>query len=395
MTGEQDRGRSGFSRVRRAFSEAGERLAVWWWPLLQQTAAATIAWVLAEHVVDHHQPFFAPIAAVVALNASFGERGTNALRLLEGVLVGIAVGELTIAVLGAGYGSLALALFVAMSVARAVGGTNLTLAQAAAGAILTVAVPNVEGGIDRVVDALIGAAVALVFTQILFSPEPVRLLRRAEAAALTAMADGMRLTARSLADNDDDLASEALDALRTVRDRLSELARVRRASTRVARHSLVWRGRTDPVVQEKENAEQLDLLGDSTVMLTRGAVATSTAGRAVLAPYIAELADTLGDLSQRPGERSTRQEAVDRLVRLTERLTPQTVHEIPREEQPALDTALVLTRVVVSDVLTFAGVDPQQASRLTLKGLDWFGADRPPRRALSTLGRLMRKPQGD
>jgi hypothetical protein len=34
--------------------------------LLQQALAAAVAWVLATHVVDHHQPFFAPMAAVVA-----------------------------------------------------------------------------------------------------------------------------------------------------------------------------------------------------------------------------------------------------------------------------------------------------------------------------------------
>ena len=48
-----------------------------------------------------------------------------------------------------------------------------------------------EAGFQRLVDALIGAGVALVFTQIRFSPEPVALLRRAEAAALADMADGL------------------------------------------------------------------------------------------------------------------------------------------------------------------------------------------------------------
>jgi uncharacterized membrane protein YgaE (UPF0421/DUF939 family) len=86
--------------------------------------------------------------------------------------------------LGGGYGTLALATFVAMAIARALGGARVTVAQAAAGAILTVAVANGEAGPDRLVDALIGAGVALVFSQLLFSPEPVALLRRAEAAAL-------------------------------------------------------------------------------------------------------------------------------------------------------------------------------------------------------------------
>jgi uncharacterized membrane protein YgaE (UPF0421/DUF939 family) len=48
------------------------------------------------------------------------------------------------------------------------------------------------------VDALIGVGVALVFSQLLFVPEPLRLLRRAEGAVLSTLADGLRLTADAL-----------------------------------------------------------------------------------------------------------------------------------------------------------------------------------------------------
>src|SRR4051812_26140318 len=67
------------------------------WRSLQGTAAAIIAWGLAKQVGGGHDPFFAPIAAFIALNAPLGERGLNAVRLLAGVLLGIAVGEATVA----------------------------------------------------------------------------------------------------------------------------------------------------------------------------------------------------------------------------------------------------------------------------------------------------------
>ena len=50
---------------------------------------------------------------------------------------------------------------------------------------------NGEVGTQRLVDALIGVGVALLFSQVLFSPEPLALLRRAEAAALADMAEGL------------------------------------------------------------------------------------------------------------------------------------------------------------------------------------------------------------
>ena len=145
-----------------------------------------------------HDPFFAPIAAVVALNAPQGDRGSNAVRLLLGVVVGIVVGELAVAVGGGGYGSVAAATFVAMIIAVVFGAQRLVIAQAAVGAILTVTSAEGHVGTERLVDALIGAGVALVISQVLFPPEPVKLLRRAEMATLATLAAGLALVAHAL-----------------------------------------------------------------------------------------------------------------------------------------------------------------------------------------------------
>lgn len=74
-------------RLRAAVREvpaARERVRVDLRPILQQTCAATGAWLISRHLVHHHEPLFAPVAAVLALNASRCERGANAVRLLLG-----------------------------------------------------------------------------------------------------------------------------------------------------------------------------------------------------------------------------------------------------------------------------------------------------------------------
>src|SRR5689334_21148010 len=114
---------AGAQSLQRVVADAG--------PLLQGTAAATAAWLIAEYLIDHPAPFFAPVAAVVALNASLGERGRKALGLVQGVIVGIALGELTLVTLGAGYGSLAVAVLVSTAVVRAFNGARIAVAQAA------------------------------------------------------------------------------------------------------------------------------------------------------------------------------------------------------------------------------------------------------------------------
>jgi hypothetical protein len=341
--------------------------------VIQGTAAATAAWVIANYIIDHHEPFFAPIAAVIALNAPLGERGLNALRLLAGVVVGIAAGEAATLVLGGGYGTLAVATFTAMTAARAVGGARVTMAQAAAGAILTVAVANGEAGTERLEDAFIGAGVALVFSQFLFSPEPVALLRRAEAAALADMAGGLDLTALALERGDADLADRALLRMRDLRDHLADLGRTRQASERVARRSAVWRSQRAPVVRERENAGHLDLLGGSCLLLARTASAADLSQRGRLAKTVRELADTLEELAQEPGDHITRQRAADRALTVARGLG-----DASPGDGLLSAAATFSVRMVAADIMVFAGVDEAEVEAAVRKGAQELDVPEPP-----------------
>lgn len=334
------------------------------WPLLQGAVAATAAWVIAKYVFDHEQPFFAPIAALVALNTSLGERGLNAVRLLQGVFLGILVGEATLAILAGGAGSMALGIFVATALARAFGGTRIVVAQAAVSAILTIAVANAEAGLERLSDALIGTGVALVFSQLLFSPEPVGLLRRAETAALEHMADGLILTARALEQDDDELAEQAIAELRELPDDVAELRRVRRASSRVARRTLVWRGHSALVVRESENADHLDLLGGSCLLLARFAPALTSPERQALEPCVRRLAAMLDELAHELADRETRQLAAERALAVA--------NAVPGADAPAGSTlagAVTGVRLVATDLMVFAGVNLDDAVEAVREGI--------------------------
>jgi uncharacterized membrane protein YgaE (UPF0421/DUF939 family) len=379
---------SSAARVRRRIASAGvhawRRVREDAWLLLQRTAAATLAWLLALQIGDHPDPFFAPIAAVVSLNTSLGERGLNALRLLLGVFVGILAGEITLVVLEGGYGSLATATFAAMAAARAFGGPPIVVAQAAAGAILTVAVAHGQGGVHRLIDALVGAGVALVFSQLLFTPDPLRLLHRAESEVLAGMAAGLHLAARSLAGDDREAADQAMKQLRDLRDRLAVLGKIRAASTRVARHSLAWRDHLKPAVHEQENAAQLDLLAVSCLTLTRTALATDPAEGRSLAETVREIADLLADLARSPGETSTRQSVVDRVPAVLRNLGG-----FESAPDPPLGPAVAAVRTVLDDVMLFAGVEPADAAAVIRKGTeDVHVSSAPPRSRVPFLSRF-------
>jgi hypothetical protein len=360
-------------RVRSFRRRAGRRLVAGAPRLLQGTAAATLAWVIARYVFDHQEPFFAPVAAVIALNTSLGERGRNTVRLLQGVFVGIAVGEVTLLALEGGYGSLALATFVAMGIAIVLGGTRIVVAQAAVGAILTVAIADAEAGVQRLADALIGAGVALVFSQVLFSPEPVALVRRAEAQALSDLADGLERTAEALERGDEELAERAMSGMRDVRDRLAELARTRQAGTRAARRSAVWRSQVAPVVRESENAGHLDVLGVSCIVLMRVAVASGAQGRDRLAPSIRQLSAALAELAEAPGDREIRQSAADRALAVSRPFA-----DSGTAADASLAAADVAVRMVAVDLMTFAGVEPGEAANAVDEGTGELAVPSPP-----------------
>lgn len=330
------------------------------WPIAQQTAAAVAAWVIAVRFAGHPEPFFAPIAAIVGLNVTLGRRGSNAVRLLIGVVVGIAVAELVVEFAGGGVWTLALATFFAMLIARAVDDQPIVVAQAAVSAVLITTFGSQEQGWERLVDALIGVGVALVFSQLLFAPEPLRLLRRAEGAVLSSLAEGLRLTAHALEQNNHQLADQATRQLRALRDDLVALNTVRAASARIVRHSLTWRMRAAQVALEKQRADQLDLLAGSGVMLARTAMATTDQERHSLTPAIRQLATALADMARDPGDGPARQRAADRALDLASWLI---VHAAAVPAQSALADACAAVRMIAIDVMVFAGMEPEQALR--------------------------------
>lgn len=340
---------------------------------MQTVLAATIAWLVAVHLVGHDDPFFAPIAAVSALSASLAERGLTALRLLLGVLLGILVGELTSAALGGGTLTLAIAIFCATALARVLGGARIVVVQAAAGAILTVVAADGAIGVQRMIDALIGAGVALSFSQLLFSPEPVALLRRAQRLALRDMADGLEMTARALERNVDSPAERAMRLLRQVRDRLTELGRVRKLSARSTRHSLVWRSRLELLAQESESASYLDLLGNSCLMLARSALLLDAPDSDRLAPHVRELSQALMDLAKGLDDRIARQKVADRAFEVTQAFPTAAAPTSAR-----LAPAISALRMVAADIMVFAGVEIEDARDAVRKGTQGFRVAAPP-----------------
>lgn len=175
------------------------------------TVAAALSWFIARALFGHPQPLFAAIAAIVCLSPGLPNHGRQAVGLVLGVATGIAVGEAALLVPDAFAAlRLGLATFVAIMIASAYGLLPVVPIQSGVSAILVLAIGADTAGAVRLLDVACGTAVGLIFSQVLFTPDPVKALREAERTLLDAIGDAFGYAEKALAANDQAGAQMAL-----------------------------------------------------------------------------------------------------------------------------------------------------------------------------------------
>jgi uncharacterized membrane protein YgaE (UPF0421/DUF939 family) len=265
-------------RVREQFAGASahgtERWRDAWESVILASVAASLAWLIAHKALGHPQPFFAPIAAAISLSTSRIQRSRRIVQMVGGVLIGIGVAEVLVALFGTGTVAIGVIAFATFTVAvlggAGVFGEGMMFAnQAAASAILVVALHRAGTGSERAIDALVGGGVALVLGVLLFPANPLRILRTAERSVLRTLAVAVE---QAVGPREQLRAGEedwTLTIGYTVHQRLAQLARARataHANVRIAPRR--WRLR--PVVDaENERTARLDLLANAVVGLVR------------------------------------------------------------------------------------------------------------------------------
>ena len=160
------------------------------WQVAQCAVAAAVAWLVAKHALGHEVPVFAPIAAVLALGTSYGQRLRRVAEITVGVAVGVLLADLLVALLGTGAWQLGLVVAMAMTAGILLDGGTMLVNQAAIQSIFVVALlPGTGGAFTRWTDALVGGLVALVAATIV----PAAALRRPREQASVVLRKQARL----------------------------------------------------------------------------------------------------------------------------------------------------------------------------------------------------------
>jgi uncharacterized membrane protein YgaE (UPF0421/DUF939 family) len=282
------------ARMRARFEEGNRRLQMSALPIAQCAVAAGGAWFVANDLVGHARPFFAPIAAVISLGVSLGSRLRRVAELVVGVSLGVLVGDLLILQIGSGAWQIMVVVALAMAAAVFADGATLLVAQAGASAVLvaTLLPPGDAGGLDRCIDALIGGTAGLLVAAVLPS-DPVGPVRREARALLDELAAVLARTADALRERDAEAASAALARARASQPLIDELRAALRGGHEVTRVSPLLRRRRRVLGRFAELAERADYAMRNARVLVRRTY-TALCDDEPAAP---ELADVLNELA--------------------------------------------------------------------------------------------------
>lgn len=274
---------------------------------LAATVASAVAWELSRALFGHPHPVFAAVTAIICLAPGLPNHGRQAVGVILGVVTGVLVGEAalllpdTIPTLRVG-----VATFGAIMIATAYGQPAVVPIQAGVSAMLVLAMGPDFAGTVRLLDVACGTTVGLLFSQILFTPDPVHQLRASERALLGSIASALVQAEAAFAANDQGRAQAALRRFSDAHASLTGLAlgvdNARVAATWSLRGRLVRRDLRGVA----ERFGRRSTRAYAAALLFGTALATAMqrrpgAGPATLAPGI-EAAIRLCDLGEAMGE---------------------------------------------------------------------------------------------
>ncbi|MFF5295546.1 FUSC family protein [Paractinoplanes globisporus] len=348
---------------------------------VQAGLGAGIAWFLAHDVIGRPAPFFAPIAAVITLASSVGQRARRTVELVIGVAIGIGIGDALILLIGSGPWQIGLVVLLAILVATAVGGGTPLVVQSASSAVLVATLTSASGlPWTRFFDALVGGGVGLVVMTVLLPLNPLSVVRRAADPALRALADGLHDVATGLRARDRDEIEATLVRLRAAETSFAAFSTaVTAARENVAFAPARWHTR-GALAQYVDGAAQVTYaLRNVRVLIRR--VSTGLGDEEKMPPVLATAIELLGDAVDLLRQEWAR---ADEPLAARERALGAVAEAAKAyDEGVGFSGGVVVAQIrsTATDLLRASGVDFAEAPRLVRRAAGWHNRPRATRRS--------------
>ncbi|MDG0813279.1 FUSC family protein [Cohnella rhizosphaerae] len=129
---------------------------------IKTALACGLSWVLAEAVMPHSYPYFAPIAAILTLQVTVADSIQKGLYRIVGIVVGIGISLLAGQWLSVNAWTVALVVLAGLAIANGMRLNAQIGAQIGVSALLVLAFGNANGyAAYRILETLLGSAVAV------------------------------------------------------------------------------------------------------------------------------------------------------------------------------------------------------------------------------------------
>lgn len=328
--------------------------------IAQCAIAAGLAWYIAKDLLGHPTPFFAPIAAVLSLGTSYGQRLRRVAEVTLGVAIGVLVGDLLVLSLGSGWWQLVVIVALAMSTAFLFDGGQLFTSQAAVQSIVvSTLVPDPGAALVRWTDALIGGGVALIAATVV-PAAPLRRPREQAAQVTRKVAELLRCSADVMQSQDLDPALQLLADARSTDFLIRELQAASDEGLAVVASSPFRIQHRHDQRRMADLVDPLDRALRNTRVLVRSTTVLVYRRREVPESY-AELTRALADavmvVARELAHNRTPTNAAPALLAVAHG-----TGELERSDVLSVEVLLAQLRSIIADLLLVTGMGPLEAS---------------------------------
>jgi uncharacterized membrane protein YgaE (UPF0421/DUF939 family) len=238
----------------------------------------------------------------------------------------------------------------------------MLLTEAAVSATLVATVSPSTHGFPptRLTDALVGGAIALIFSQLLFPVHPVRVVREAAEAIVAELADTLCDLAAAVEGRDLEAAEDALVKARRINTDWSRFEQALDMGREAARFAPRHRRRRERYRMYREIGLPLGLMVRDIHVLARGVVRALTIGDALPARIVEALRDLARAtrcLSGRLGGEDDDAQVRELALRATQMAT----ELAPAGENLSLSVLVGYTQATAADVLRALGMEREPA----------------------------------
>jgi uncharacterized membrane protein YgaE (UPF0421/DUF939 family) len=348
------------ARSRTSLDTRLERWRTKRWAIAQCAVAAGVAWFVAKDLIGHTAPFFAPVAAVVSLGTSYGQRLRRVAEVTVGVAVGVFGADALVHVLGQGAWQITLVVGLAMTAAILLDGGQVFVIQAAVQSIVvTTLLPAPSAAFTRWTDALIGGCVALVAATVV-PAAPLRRPREEAAKVLRKVRDLLQAASDVMVDGDVDVAIALLAEARSTDHLIRELQDAADEGLDVVASS-PFRIRHAPGLRKMaELVEPLDRALRSTRVLVRQCAVAAYRRQEIPRAYAVIAAELAAAVEVVATELDA-----DRLATAAQPAllaVAMATGEVDRTDDLSSEVVLAQLRAIIADLLLLTGMDSFEAT---------------------------------